>query len=95
MDPATEPAEFEAKRAAGKLSALGLRWHQWVGVVTALDNMLRGKPMLILDDVGIGKTLETFGIISCLEWMREWKSTHGQWPGMFGKSFIAGVATPS
>ncbi|EED77098.1 predicted protein, partial [Postia placenta Mad-698-R] len=37
---------------------LELKWHQVIGVIKLVDNLLAGKPVLLMDEVGIGKTMQ-------------------------------------
>ncbi|KAI0642173.1 hypothetical protein C8Q79DRAFT_984404 [Trametes meyenii] len=50
-------------------SALKPFWHQWVGILKMIDNMFEGRSTLLLDGVGIGKTLQVIGFLAMYEWL--------------------------
>ncbi|KAA1479709.1 hypothetical protein DENSPDRAFT_749755, partial [Dentipellis sp. KUC8613] len=59
------------------------RWHQLVGILKMLENAFAGRPILQMDDVGLGKTLQTIGTIMCLAWFRTVFEEHKRFPGRF------------
>lgn len=63
---------------------LVLHWHQLVGVVKMVENAFSGKPVLLMDGVGLGKTIQMAGFIAVLSWYRDYFATHGRFPGKFG-----------
>ena len=59
------------------------RWVQLVGVLHMLDQAFKGKPVLCLDTVGLGKTLQYILFISLLSYYRLYYSQNQCFPGMF------------
>ncbi|KAI5993055.1 hypothetical protein F5J12DRAFT_698839, partial [Pisolithus orientalis] len=41
-------------------------WHQLIGIYCMLESVFKGKPILLMDGVGLGKTLQVLGVIVCL-----------------------------
>ncbi|KAK7677244.1 hypothetical protein QCA50_019838 [Cerrena zonata] len=63
-------------------------WHQLVGMLKMLDSAFAGGPILLMDGVGLGKTLQVIGVIALLAYYRKTKQDTGQFPGIFkGKKF--------
>ncbi|KAH9851161.1 hypothetical protein C2E23DRAFT_692139, partial [Lenzites betulinus] len=67
---------------------LGPRWHQWVGIVKIMDNLFDKKNILIMDDVGVGKTLQAVGAIAMYEYQRLHYKTHGKYTERFGECYV-------
>jgi len=61
------------------------RWHQLVGIAKMLTNAFEGKPVLLMDDVGIGKTLQVVGLVAVLSYYREYHLQHKKFPGHIGE----------
>ncbi|KAF8422282.1 P-loop containing nucleoside triphosphate hydrolase protein [Boletus edulis BED1] len=59
------------------------RWHQLVGIYRMLERAFEGKPVLLMDGVGLGKTLQVLGTIACLTFYRNHYSSHKKFPGQF------------
>ncbi|KAG6370138.1 P-loop containing nucleoside triphosphate hydrolase protein [Boletus reticuloceps] len=59
------------------------RWHQLVGIYRMLERAFEGKPVLLMDGVGMGKTLQVLGTIACLTFYRHHYSLHKKFPGQF------------
>ncbi|KAH9828575.1 P-loop containing nucleoside triphosphate hydrolase protein [Rhodofomes roseus] len=76
------PKGIEAMTAT---DAVPLRphWHQLIGVVKMLDNYLRGDPTLLMDGVGVGKTMQVVGVVCCLAFFHAHYAQHGHFPGKF------------
>ena len=66
-------------------SPLTPRWHQLVGIVKMVTNCFQGRPVLLMDNVGIGKTLQVVGLVSVLTYFREYFAQHGRFPGKLGE----------
>lgn len=49
--------------------------HQWVGVARAIELLMEGMPVLLFDEVGLGKTIEVLLIIAVVKYFAESKST--------------------
>lgn len=65
------------------------RWHQVIGVTKMLDNFFANKPTLLMDDVGLGKTLQVTGFFATLAFYRDHHEKNGCFPGRFSTSFPA------
>ena len=77
-------AEWEEQIQLGqgdRFESLTLRWHQMVHLLTCHDLLLKGVPMLNMDSVGLGKTIEACASIGYIEFGRQYWDKHGQWPG--------------
>ncbi|KAI9061516.1 hypothetical protein FKP32DRAFT_1543162, partial [Trametes sanguinea] len=83
-----DPWTDSGRKALAGANAAELKpfWHQWVGVLKIVDNMMAGKNLLLMDQVGVGKTLQAVGTITMYEWLRVNKEKRGQYPARFGKS---------
>ena len=62
---------------------LKVRWHQLVGIFKGLQLAFEGKPLLLMDEVGFGKTMQVIGIIAMLAFFQEYYAKHGDFPGAF------------
>ena len=51
-----------------------------------LERAFDGKPVLLMDGVGLGKTLQVIGMIACLVFYHESFKKAGKFPGHFGQS---------
>jgi hypothetical protein len=79
--------ELEAKiLASGK--PLKPHWHQLVGIAKMLMNVFEGRPVLLMDDISIDKTLQVVGLIVVLAYYREYYASFGKFPGHFGQPFL-------
>lgn len=63
------------------------KWHQLVGISKMLDNFFSSKPTLLMDDVGLGKTLQVVGFFAMLALYRDHHEKNGYFPGKFSKCF--------
>ncbi|KIK74159.1 hypothetical protein PAXRUDRAFT_176509, partial [Paxillus rubicundulus Ve08.2h10] len=61
------------------------RWHQLVGIYRVLERAFEGKPVLLMDGVGLGKTLQGIGAVACLAYYKECFDAKGSYPGHFSK----------
>lgn len=65
------------------------RWHQLIGMLALVDAMFNGKNILLMDEVGLGKTMQVAGAIAIITFFREYhdRMPEGQksFPGMFSK----------
>jgi SNF2 family DNA or RNA helicase len=84
-DPWTEEGEGWFK-SSGRGEHLALRWHQLVGVTKMVQNVFSGKPILLMDEVGLGKTIQVTALIAILAFYREYYTANGCFPGKIGKS---------
>jgi len=79
-----EHPEYMEKNAE-TLRPMAPRWHQLVGIVKLVEQAFRGEPLMLMDEVGIGKTMQVFGCISVITFFREFYAEHGYFPGAFIK----------
>ncbi|KAG1894055.1 P-loop containing nucleoside triphosphate hydrolase protein [Suillus fuscotomentosus] len=77
-DPWTEDGQTWLKENGEPLS---LRWHQLVGLVKMVKNTFGGKPVLLMDEVGLGKTIQVTALIAVLSFYREFYTMHHRFPG--------------
>ncbi|KAI9062330.1 hypothetical protein FKP32DRAFT_1535605, partial [Trametes sanguinea] len=82
-DPWTE----SGRQALASPNAAELKpfWHQWVGLLKIVDNLMDGKNLMLMDQVGVGKTLQAVGTLAMYEWLRVHKDSRGQYPARFGQ----------
>jgi len=52
-----------------------------------LTNVFARKPVLLMDDVGIGKTMQVVGLIAMLVYYHEYHNEHKKFPGHFSMSY--------
>ena len=62
------------------------RWHQFLGMYKMMLNFFDGKPTLLMDEVGLGKTMQVVGVIALLDYYRSYFAVHDKFPGQFGAS---------
>lgn len=60
------------------------RWHQLVGILRMLERIFEDKPVLLMDEVGLGKTLQVVGVFAFLAYFHECHKMTGDFPGYFG-----------
>ncbi|PCH39635.1 hypothetical protein WOLCODRAFT_85999 [Wolfiporia cocos MD-104 SS10] len=79
----------EGQKALKAETALPLNphWHQYVGVLKMMRCVMDGKPVLLTDKVGVGKTMQAVMFIALHVYYREHWEQHKRFPGMFGKQF--------
>ena len=65
------------------------RWHQLVGILKMLINTFEGRPVLLMDEVGVGKTLQVLGYIAMRAYLYEAHEQQGGYPGLFGEYCLA------
>ena len=80
----------ELETSATTTKGTELRWHQLVGVVKALERAMTSDPVLLMDDVGLGKTVEVLAIFAMLAYYRESFKRNRRYPGLWGE-WIRGV----
>jgi SNF2 family DNA or RNA helicase len=87
-DPWTEEGRVWLESGNGE--PLLLRQYQLVGVVKMVQNAFAGKPVLLMDAVGLGKTIQVIAVIAVLSWYREYYDQHNRFPGAFGEFPFSG-----
>lgn len=61
------------------------RWHQVVGAYKMLKRVIAGESTLLLDGVGVGKTMQVVAVICLYIAFRRHFAVYGVFPGAFGK----------
>ncbi|KAG2336606.1 hypothetical protein BDR05DRAFT_896483 [Suillus weaverae] len=84
-DPWTEDGQAWLKENG---EPLALRWHQLVGLVKMVKNAFCGMPVLLMDEVGLGKTIQVTALIAVLSFYREFYAVHNRFPGQIGRLLL-------
>ncbi|KAG1779882.1 P-loop containing nucleoside triphosphate hydrolase protein [Suillus placidus] len=85
IDPWSEEGQQWLDDPTSPAQSLAPRWHQLVGILRLIDRFLDGKPVMLMDGVGVGKTMQAVGLIACLAHYREHHRMHGKFPGKFSQ----------
>lgn len=72
---------FQTESAARR--PFSLRWHQLCAIVKIMDCILRKRGVLVMDAVGIGKTLEAIGVIVWRAYFFSVFKERNNFPGRF------------
>ena len=85
MEVSGEPEGLEGSAMASE--DFTLRWHQLVGVVKMLECAMCSQPVLLMDDVGLGKTVQVLAFFAMLAYYRQRYKDKNSYPegGMWGK----------
>lgn len=75
--------EFMAENESS-LRPLAPRWHQLVGIVKIVLQAFKGEPLMLMDQVGVGKTLQLVGAIAIFTFFRDFYDKNKSFPGSFG-----------
>jgi hypothetical protein len=67
---------------------LTLKWHQLVGVVKMVECALTSQPVMLMDNVGLGKTLEVVAFFAVMAYYRKFYSETKRYPGVWGAYLI-------
>jgi hypothetical protein len=79
----------EDVEAGGEAKEFHMRWHQLVGTVKLLERALTSDPVLLMDDVGLGKTTQVLAMFAMLEYYRKYHELHMRYPsGNWGERNI-------
>ncbi|KAG1717478.1 P-loop containing nucleoside triphosphate hydrolase protein [Suillus lakei] len=85
IDPWSEDGQQWLDNPQSPAQNLAPRWHQLVGILRLIDRVLNGEPVMLMDGVGVGKTMQAVGLITCLAQYREHYRKHGKFPGKFAQ----------
>jgi hypothetical protein len=88
IDPWSEEGQQWLDDPTNRAQSLAPRWHQLVGILRLIDRFLDGKPVMLMDGVGVGKTMQAVGLIACLAHYKEHYKKHGKFPGKFCKQSV-------
>ncbi|KAG2340584.1 hypothetical protein BDR05DRAFT_889519, partial [Suillus weaverae] len=84
-DPWTEDGQAWLKE---KRKPLALHWHQLVGLIKMVKNAFCGIPVLLMDEVGLGKTIQVTALIAVLSFYCELNAMHNHFPSKIGRSLL-------
>lgn len=88
LDPwAPNDKEWDVLLQRNKVIPLFPFWHQVVGIAQLMDQVIRGRPTLLMDDVGVGKTLQVVGAIALYAQYFEYFKVNKHFPGAYSTSF--------
>ncbi|KAJ7841826.1 hypothetical protein B0H14DRAFT_3140118 [Mycena olivaceomarginata] len=59
------------------------RWHQLVGLYKMMNMAFIAEPVVLMDEVGFGKTLQTIALVACLAYYRDYYHQKKYFPGAF------------
>ncbi|KAG1798808.1 P-loop containing nucleoside triphosphate hydrolase protein [Suillus variegatus] len=85
LDPWSEEGQQWLDNPQSQAQNLAPRWHQLVGILRLIDRVLDGEPVMLMDGVGVGKTMQAVGLIACLAHYREHYKKRGKFPGKFAQ----------
>ncbi|KAG1717668.1 P-loop containing nucleoside triphosphate hydrolase protein, partial [Suillus occidentalis] len=85
IDPWSEEGQQWLDNPTSPTQKLAPRWHQLVGILRLIDRVLDCEPVMLMDGVGVGKTMQAVGLIACLAHYREHYRKHGKFPGKFAQ----------
>ena len=74
-------------RAQGSPRPLAPQWHQLVGMARMMERVLVGAPVLLMDSVGVGKTMQVVGVICLYNHFRRHFAKYKRFPGAFGEYY--------
>ncbi|CAL1698687.1 unnamed protein product [Somion occarium] len=96
--PWTDAAWFARPYVEGENDGrvkLSPKWHQLIGIFKMLKNAFEGHPLMLMDEVGLGKTLQVIGVMAMLAHYRSFYAKHNEYPGWFrGKTFAGNAEIP-
>jgi hypothetical protein len=84
ITPWSEEGQAWLDNPLNEVSVLAPRWHQLVGILKMIDRALLGEPVMLMDGVGLGKTMQAVGVIVCLAHYHDYYKMYGMFPGKFG-----------
>ncbi len=72
-------------RQAVAKQRFSLKWHQLVGVTKMVERARTSGPVMLMDDVGLGKTLQVLAFFAVIAYYRKFHSEMGHYPGIWGE----------
>ncbi|KAG2150754.1 uncharacterized protein EDB93DRAFT_1103448 [Suillus bovinus] len=85
IDPWSEGGQRWLDDPTSPAQILSPWWHQLVGILRLIDRFLDGKPVMLMDGVGVGKTMQAVGLIACLAHYKEHYRKHKKFPEKFSQ----------
>ena len=77
--------EWEEFAKGPRAVPFGPRWHQLVGMVKLMHHAISGDPLLLMDEVGVGKTMQVIGTVVLYTLFRRYFAKNDCFPGAFGE----------
>ncbi|KAJ7852515.1 hypothetical protein B0H14DRAFT_2354763 [Mycena olivaceomarginata] len=59
------------------------QWHQLVGLYEMMNMAFIAEPVVLMDEVGLGKTLQIIALVACLAYYRDYYQQKKYFPGAF------------
>lgn len=87
LTPWDNTAEAKAFFESDRALPLTLRHHQLVGIFRLLELGFDGQPVLLMDEVGLGKTIQVTGYLALLAYFRAYYERRNVFPGDFSTYF--------
>ena len=80
-----DDTEDNVSAPQAKKQPFALKWHQLVGVTKMVQCALTSQPVLLMDDVGLGKTVQVLAFFAIVAYYRQFHSETRRYPGTWGK----------
>jgi len=80
-----DDAEDDESAVQVQKQPFALKWHQLVGVTKMIQRALTSQPVLLMDDVGLGKTVQVLALFTVMAYYRKFYSETQRYPGIWGK----------
>jgi SNF2 family DNA or RNA helicase len=68
-----------------EMQPFALRWHQLVGLTKMVQCAMTSQAVLLMDDVGLGKTLQVIAFFAVMTYYRQFHSETKKYPGAWGE----------
>ncbi|EJD34499.1 hypothetical protein AURDEDRAFT_176446 [Auricularia subglabra TFB-10046 SS5] len=90
---ARELAKVKANQPS-ELLPFSLQHHQLVGVIVLVELYFKGETGLLLDDVGLGKTIQALVFCAVVAWYHDYYEKYNEFPGLLLKGLHYKHLTP-
>jgi SNF2 family DNA or RNA helicase len=70
----------------GQKKPFALKWHQLVGLTKIVQSALTSQPVLLMDNVGLGKTVQVIAFFAVMAYYRKFYTETHRYPGMWSES---------
>ncbi|KAG2057258.1 hypothetical protein BDR06DRAFT_878362, partial [Suillus hirtellus] len=81
IDPWSEEGQQWLDDSKSPAQSLAPWWHQLIGILRLIDRFLDGKLVMLMNGVGVRKTMQAVGLIACLAHYKEHYRKHRKFPG--------------
>lgn len=85
MDPWTPEGIRYLENPESDAVPFAPQWHQLLGATGMLLRRFRGRSTLLMDEVGVGKTMQVIVLQMFLIYLRTYKQVHKTYPPLFSK----------